>query len=179
MIENCKKDELDLDENENNHIHSHIEKINPGKSKLYFNPDTIDYKAKPWMKRTDLNADAYKLLNSYHYKTHFKAAKEVAGNNIKSKEKNNNNNKKNKNKYCLLLPNLFQNKSTNNFEILNPAYNDIKNKSNELIEINMEEGEDDEKQNKEEMQMKYDKNKNPFKKKGKLPYKMNQMKLSS
>ena len=56
-------------ENENNHIHSHIEKINPGKSKLYFNPDTIDYKAKPWMKRTDLNADAYKLLNSYHYKT--------------------------------------------------------------------------------------------------------------
>jgi hypothetical protein len=152
-------------ENENNHIHSHIEKINPGKSKLYFNPDTIDYKAKPWMKRTDLNADAYKLLNSYHYKTHFKAAKEVAGNNIKSKEKNNNNNKKNKNKYCLLLPNLFQNKSTNNFEILNPAYNDIKNKSNELIEINMEEGEDDEKQNKEEMQIKYDKNKNPFKKK--------------
>ena len=48
------------------------------------------------MKRTDLNADAYKLLNSYHYKTHFKAAKEVAVNNIKSKEKNINNNKKNK-----------------------------------------------------------------------------------
>ena len=37
------------------------------------------------MKRIDLNADAYKILNSYHYKTHFKAAREVAENENRAK----------------------------------------------------------------------------------------------
>ena len=111
------------------------------KNKLYFNPNSEDYKMKPWMKRTDLNTDAYKLLNSYHYKTHFKAAKEVAENKIKI-EKYDKNKKLKKNRHCLLLPNLFQNKKLYNSDILNSTYNndkDIKLKN-------------------------YDKNKNPFKK---------------
>ena len=135
-------------ENDNIHANSEIELINENKhSKLYYNPTNVDYKSKPWMKRTDLNTEAYKLLNIFPLKTHFKAAKEVAENNIKIKNKNK------KNNYCLLLPNLFPNKTRNNSQILNFSYNknnDIFMKLNDEIEnIN---------------KIKYDKNKNPFKK---------------
>ena len=60
-------------ENENTNLNSKILKAK--KDKLYFDPNSVDFKEKPWMKRIDLNADAYKILNSYHYKTHFKAAR--------------------------------------------------------------------------------------------------------
>ena len=68
-------------------------------NKLYYNPKHIDYK--PWQRREDLNNEAYSLLSSYHYKTHFKAAEEIAESNYKY-DKNN----KNKNS-VFLLPNLL------------------------------------------------------------------------
>ena len=132
------------------------------KNKLYFNPKSINYKLKPWIKRDDLNKDAYKLLTSYHYKTHFKAAKEIAANksnkNINDNNKDNinlnkkenfiniNNEKKfNKNKNsCLLLPNLFKKKhiinksSTDMNNILEKSYHKKKNQSNNLIDIKIE-----------------------------------------
>ena len=155
-VENSSSDSEN--EDENIHLNSQIEKLKEKKNKLYFNPNSVDFKEKPWMKRIDLNADAYKILNSYHYKTHFKAAKEVAENKLIKK-----NNKKNRNKYCLLLPNLFQNKSTYNFDILSSTYNDLKNRSDDLIDFKM--NEEDENLNKKEKGIKYEKNKNPFKKK--------------
>ena len=131
------------------------------KNKLYFNPNSVDFKEKPWMKRIDLNTDAYKILNSYHYKTHFKAAREVAENENKTKG-NNINNKNPQNKYCLLLPNLFQNKSTSfNLEVLNHTYNDINNKTDDLIDIKI--NDEDEFFAENDMKTKYEKNKNPFK----------------
>ena len=131
------------------------------KNKLYFNPNSVDFKEKPWMKRIDLNTDAYKILNSYHYKTHFKAAREVAENENKTKG-NNINNKNPQNKYCLLLPNLFQNKSTSfNLEVLNHTYNDINNKTDDLIDIKI--NDEDELFAEKDMKTKYEKNKNPFK----------------
>ena len=135
-------------ENENFHANSEIDQLENKISKLYYNPKSVDYKTKPWMKRTDLNADAHKLLNSFHYKTHFKAAKEVAENNMKIT------NKKTRNKYCLLLPNLFQTKTRNNSEVFNYSYN----KNNDMmLKLN------DEIENLNKI--KYEKNKNPFKKK--------------
>ena len=135
-------------ENENFHANSEIDQLENKNSKLYYNPKSVDYKTKPWMKRTDLNADAHKLLNSFHYKTHFKAAKEVAENNMKIT------NKKTRNKYCLLLPNLFQTKTRNNSEVFNYSYN----KNNDMmLKLN------DEIENLNKI--KYEKNKNPFKKK--------------
>ena len=155
-VENISSDSENEDENAP--LNSQIEKLKEKKNRLYFNPNSVDFKEKPWMKRIDLNADAYKILNSYHYKTHFKAAKEVAENKLIKK-----NNKKNRNKYCLLLPNLFQNKSTYNFDILSSTYNDLKNRSDDLIDFNI--NEEDENINKKEKGIKYEKNKNPFKKK--------------
>ena len=134
------------------------------KNKLYFNPKSINYKLKPWVKRDDLNKDAYKLLTSYHYKTHFKAAKEIASN--KSNKNLNDNNKgninlnknenyinvnnekkfnKNKNKNsCLLLPNLFKKKhiinksSTDMNNVLEKSFPGKKNQNNNLIDIKIE-----------------------------------------
>ena len=156
-------------ESESENISSNL-KVKTKKNKLYFNPNSVDFKEKPWMKRIDLNADAYKILNSYHYKTHFKAAKEVAENKTRNKVKGNNvdKNQTNKNKYCLLLPNLFQNKSTNNFELLNHTYtqNNLKNETEDFIDIDIKiENEDDELLSEKESKVKYDKNKNPFKNK--------------
>ena len=79
-VENSSSDSENEDENA--HLNSQIEKLKEKKNRLYFNPNSVDFKEKPWMKRIDLNADAYKILNSYHYKTHFKAAKEVAENKL-------------------------------------------------------------------------------------------------
>ena len=154
-VETSSSENESENENENIHLSSQIEKIKGKKNKLYFNPNSVDFKEKPWMKRIDLNADAYKILNSYHYKTHFKAAKEVAENKI---NKNSINNKKKRNKYCLLLPNLFQNKSSNNFDILNSTYNELKNRSDDLMDFRMDD--EDENLNKKEKGIKYEKNKN-------------------
>ena len=69
-------------------------------NKIYYNPNKDDYK--PWARREDLNNEAYGFLSSYHYKTHFKAAEEIAESNYKYD--------KNKNKNSVfLLPNLIPN----------------------------------------------------------------------
>ena len=151
---------------------NNIENESNKKSKLYFNPKKIDYKLKPWIKRNDLNADAYKILNSFHYKTHFKAAKEVASNtankNITSIAKKNKNYKDNNNrninnfnniksinkikdkKSCLLLPNLFEKKkyiisksATEGNNLLDNTSSSNKDKKEDLINIMI----DDEKEN--------------------------------
>jgi hypothetical protein len=146
---------------------NNIENESNKKSKLYFNPKKIDYKLKPWIKRDDLNADAYKILNSFHYKTHFKAAKEVASNTTNKKsitsiakenknyKDNNNRNINNINKIkdkksCLLLPNLFENKkyimnksATEGNNLLENTSSSNKDKKEDLINIMI----DDEKEN--------------------------------
>ena len=68
-------------------------------NKLYYNPKEDEYK--PWQRREDLNTEAYGLLSSYHYKTHFKAAEEIAESNYKYD--------KNKKNSVFLLPNLLPN----------------------------------------------------------------------
>ena len=65
------------------------------KSKIYYNPKKEE--PKPWQRREDLNNEAYGLLSSYHYKTHFKAAEEIAESNYKNS----------KNNSVFLLPNLL------------------------------------------------------------------------
>ena len=69
------------------------------KNIIYYNPKDNEYK--PWQRRDDLNNEAYGLLSSYHYKTHFKAAEEIAESNYRNKK-----NKNNKNS-VFLLPNLL------------------------------------------------------------------------
>ena len=71
------------------------------KNDIYYNPKNDIYK--PWHRREDLNNEAYGLLSSYHYKTHFKAAEEIAESNYKYDKNNNNNNS------VFLLPNLLPN----------------------------------------------------------------------
>ena len=140
-----------------------IKESNMNNSDEESNNDGIDEsnqkdKSKPWIKREDLNTNALKLLNSYHaYKTHFKAAKEVAANkrktneNVDSEENNNNisnlKSKNNEKKSCLLLPNLFRNKkhvirksSTEDNNLLEHFSNIFNrdNKSEEAIDIKIE-----------------------------------------
>ena len=67
---------------------------------VYYNPDKNSYK--PWQRREDLNTEAYGFLSSYHYKTHFKAAEEIAESNYKAINKGNNNSNS-----VFLLPNLL------------------------------------------------------------------------
>jgi hypothetical protein len=70
-------------------------------SNIYYIPKKDIYK--PWQRREDLNNEACSLLSSYHHKTHFKAAEEIAESNYK-------NNKNNKNlNSVFLLPNLLPN----------------------------------------------------------------------
>ena len=76
-------------------------------NKIYYNPKQENYK--PWQRREDLNNEAYSLLSSYHYKTHFKAAEEIAESNYKYDKSN-----KIKNSVFLLpnlLPKFYQPKS--------------------------------------------------------------------
>jgi hypothetical protein len=70
-------------------------------NKLYYNPSSKSYK--PWQRREDLNNEAYHFLGSYHYKTHFKAAEEIAESNYKYHKGNKNQNS------VFLLPNLVPN----------------------------------------------------------------------
>ena len=66
---------------------------------VYYNPNKSMYK--PWQRREDLNTEAYGFLSSYHYKTHFKAAEEIAESNYRANKGNNNPNS------VFLLPNLL------------------------------------------------------------------------
>ena len=68
-------------------------------NKVYYNPNKSRYK--PWQRREDLNTEAYGFLSSYHYKTHFKAAEEIAESNYRLNKGNNNPNS------VFLLPNLL------------------------------------------------------------------------
>ena len=67
---------------------------------VYYNPDKSSYK--PWQRREDLNTEAYEILSTYHYKTHFKAAEEIAESNYKHNIKPNQNYNS-----VFLLPNLI------------------------------------------------------------------------
>lgn len=67
---------------------------------VYYNPDKSSYK--PWQRREDLNTEAYGFLSSYHYKTHFKAAEEIAESDYKTNNKGHNNLNS-----VFLLPNLL------------------------------------------------------------------------
>ena len=51
-------------------------------SKVYYIPTTNER----WKKRSDLNIEAEGILKEYHYKTHFKAAEEIAENRLDSKK---------------------------------------------------------------------------------------------
>ena len=77
-------------------------------NKLYFDRKSEGYK--PWVRREDLNNEATGLLKSYYYKTHFKAAEEIAENNNEKKQKNKKSKNKSTNKNSIfLLPNVFPN----------------------------------------------------------------------
>ena len=96
-------------------------------SKYFYNPKTKNNFEKSWTKRENLNAEAEKILKSYHYKTHFKAAEEIAENTIKNRKNN---------RYLFLIPNL---KKINNSYInhrksideFNSEYKDMDIKINE------------------------------------------------
>ena len=65
--------------------------------KYYFIPTERD--KKPWLKKSDINTEAEKVLYEYHKKTHFKAAEEIAENKMNSKIYLNNENISNNNIY--------------------------------------------------------------------------------
>ena len=58
------------------------------KKKIYKNPKFyyVPLNNERWRKRTDLNIEAEGMLKEYHYKTHFKAAEEIAENRLDSKK---------------------------------------------------------------------------------------------
>ncbi len=113
-------------------------------NKLYYNPKNDEYK--PWQRREDLNNEAYGLLSSYHYKTHFKAAEEIAESNYKYD--------KNKKNSVFLLPNLL------------PKYYKPKTKKTEAESEEKEDpfkfGEDSNSSDQSEDYEEFDKNYNPI-----------------
>ena len=113
-------------------------------NKLYYNPKNEEYK--PWQRREDLNNEAYGLLSSYHYKTHFKAAEEIAESNYKYD--------KNKKNSVFLLPNLL------------PKYYKPKPIKTEIESEEKEDpfkfGEDDNSSEESEDYEEFDKNYNPI-----------------
>lgn len=76
------------------------ERLLYGKKKLYFEPKNNNNKL--WARKENLNNEAKKILSSYHYKTHFKAAEEAQFN-IKKKAQSMD---KELNTY-LMIPNIF------------------------------------------------------------------------
>ena len=113
------------------------------KSTLYYNPKNYEYK--PWQRKEDLNNEAYNLLSPYHYKTHFKAAEEIAESNYKY----------DKNNYSVfLLPNLLPNYYTKK-----PLHTDLNNKEEEDP---FKFGEDDNSSEPSEDYEELDKNYNPI-----------------
>ena len=76
-----------IDQNKYNNNNNN--KINhKNKNDLFYIPKNLIFK--PWIKNKNLNIEAEKILNSYHMKTHFKAAEEIAENKLKTKEKKEN-----------------------------------------------------------------------------------------
>ena len=76
-----------IDQNNNNYNNKKIN-IHKNKNDLFYIPKNLIFK--PWIKNKNLNIEAEKILNSYHMKTHFKAAEEIAENKLKPKEKKEN-----------------------------------------------------------------------------------------
>ena len=131
------------------------------KNNLYKTSNKMYYKKKsenkkPWIRRYDLNSEITGILKSYYYKTHFKAAEEIAENDIKKNNQKLSSQKGNKNS-CFLLPNLIPNffvnkklKTKSNSEEIDPFkfnetdesseesddYNDFEENYNPLIKNN-------------------------------------------
>ena len=109
LIESLKKNKL----NDVSINHEELANANKKKeknlykisNKMYTEKKSADQK--PWARRYDLNKEVTGLLKSYYYKTHFKAAEEIAENDIKKNNKViRSHTKKNS---CFLLPNLIPN----------------------------------------------------------------------
>ena len=115
-------------------------------NKLYYNPKNDEYK--PWQRREDLNNEAYGLLSSYHYKTHFKAAEEIAESNY---QHNKNNKVKNS---VFLLPNLLP----EHYQRKAIKTDDISKEKEDPFKF----GEDVDSSNESEDYEKFDKNYNPL-----------------
>jgi hypothetical protein len=76
-----------IEHNKKNNMNNRINN-KKNKNDLYYIPKNLIFK--PWIKNKNLNIEAEKILNSYHIKTHFKAAEEIAENKLKTKEKKEN-----------------------------------------------------------------------------------------
>ena len=112
------------------------------KSTLYYNPKK--YELKPWQRKEDLNNEACNLLSPYHYKTHFKAAEEIAESNYKYDKKN----------YSVfLLPNLLP-----NYYAKKPLTTELNTKEEDPFKF----GEDDNLSEQSEDYEELDKNYNPL-----------------
>ena len=76
------------------------------RNKIFSVKKSVDNK--PWARRYDLNSEVTGILKSYYYKTHFKAAEEIAESEIKKDNKMTTSKKAKKNS-CFLFPNLIPN----------------------------------------------------------------------
>ena len=114
-----KPKEILREDAEDNDDYYQIKNINESQSvsphkkgiRNIYRPAHIYYDAginnrKKWARKDNLNTEAKEILNSYHIKTHFKAAEEVAEYNSPTKKK--------LNESCFLLPHLYQNSRYNN-----------------------------------------------------------------
>ena len=113
-----------------------------GKGNVYYIPKFNEYK--PWVRKFDLNSEAWKILKEYHIKTHFKAAQEIAENKIITKKSD-----KERIRNRLLKKEKSKNKLIDPFNFEKYYLNDSQNK-NEYVE--------------------YNKNENPFLEKKKIIY---------
>ena len=77
-----------IDQNKYNNNNNNNKINHKNKNDLFYIPKNLIFK--PWIKNKNLNIEAEKILNSYHMKTHFKAAEEIAENKLKTKEKKEN-----------------------------------------------------------------------------------------
>ena len=102
-----------------------------GKGNVYYIPKFNEYK--PWVRKFDLNSEAWKILKEYHIKTHFKAAQEIAENKIITKKSD-----KERIRNRLLKKEKSKNKVIDPFNFEKYYLNDSQNK-NEYVEYNKNE----------------------------------------
>ena len=102
------------------------ELINTEKN-LYYKRNKETDKFKPWIKACDLNIEAGDILKSYHYKTHFKAAEEIAENKHNNLFINRHNNQN-------MSENIIFNYNDNIYESEQPdeVYNYLESKLNKI-----------------------------------------------
>ena len=171
-IEYTKKKKLNTTSKNNeksNNVNKKKEKNNLYKTsnKMYYKKKSEN--KKPWVRRYDLNSEITGILKSYYYKTHFKAAEEMAENDIKKNNQKVSSQKGNKNS-CFLLPNLIPNFFVNK---------KLKTKSNieekDLFKFN----EDDESSEESDDYNDFEENYNPLIKNKKMTIDPNSMKILS